>query len=314
MLAVRAEGIYKTYKMGLLGASGKQRQKEVLRNVSLSIQEGEIYGILGPNGAGKTTLISILSTLLLPDRGKIQIYDLDALREASRIKNMVNISSGNPNFPWSLTVRENLNYFAMLYGIPHKKRDLAVEEVIQLLELEPFQDTRFEALSTGIKQRVSLAKSLINEPKLLFLDEPTIGLDPDISIKIRKMIQDIHREKNITIVLTTHYMKEAEQLCDRIAFMRKGEIIAEGKPEELKRQIRIGESITIRYLGDFDPSPLKTMEGILDYSISDGRIRIVVEDLDSILDQVIKLFSNVSIKHIELAQPNLEDVFLELAK
>jgi len=310
LIVVRAEGIYKVYKTSFLGS----RQKEVLRNVSLSIKEGSIYGILGPNGAGKTTLISILSTLLLPDRGEIQIYGYDALREASRIKNMVNISSGNPNFPWSLTVRENLNYFAMLYGIPHRKRDLAVEEVIHLLELEPFEDTRFEALSTGIKQRVSLAKSLINEPKLLFLDEPTIGLDPDISIKIRKMIQTIHKEKNITIILTTHYMKEAEQLCDRIAFIRGGEIIADAPPEDLKRQTRIGESIIIRYLGYFDPLPLKSLEGVLEYNIYDDRIRILVEDADSILDQVIKLFSHASIKHIEIAQPNLEDVFLELAK
>ena len=170
MLAVKAEGVYKYYKDR---TSGK---KEVLKDVSINIDEGEIFGILGPNGAGKTTLISILSTLTIPDGGKIEVFGLDALTEANRVKNIVNVSSGNPNFPWSLTVDENLRYFSMLYGL--KDREKVIDDTIGLLELEPFRNARFDSLSTGTKQRLSLAKALLNGPRLLFLDEPTVRLDP----------------------------------------------------------------------------------------------------------------------------------------
>ncbi len=304
MLAVKAEGLYKYYK----NTAGK---KEVLKNVSLKIDEGEIFGILGPNGAGKTTLISILSTLTIPDSGRVEVFGLDALKEANRVKSMVNISSGNPNFPWSLTVYENLRYFSMLYGLKNKEK--AIGNVIATLEIEPFRNVRFEALSTGTKQRLSLAKALLNEPRLLFLDEPTVGLDPDMAIKIRKMIRRIHEEKGITIVLTTHYMKEAEQLCGRVAFIKKGEIIANAPPDELKRQMKLGEAVTIEYEGKFDDSLLRDIPEILDIMHENGKIKIVAGNVEGIIDKVLKKFCDVHIKNIEISQPNLEDVFLKLA-
>ncbi|MCZ7357361.1 MAG: ABC transporter ATP-binding protein [Candidatus Methanoperedens sp.] len=306
MFAVKAEGIYKHFKEG---AHGK---KEVLKNVSIDIEEGEIFGILGPNGAGKTTLISILATLTIPDGGKIRIFGLDTLAEANRVKSIVNISSGNPNFPWSLTVYENLRYFSMLYGLKNKEK--SINNVISMLELEPFRNARFDSLSTGTKQRLSLAKALLNEPRLLFLDEPTMGLDPDMSIKIRRLIKRIHEEKEITIVLTTHYMKEAEELCGRIAFIKKGEIIANATPGELKRQMKLGETITIDYEGRFDIAVLKDINGILDIVHEDGKIKLVAENVESIIDNVLKKFCEVHIKNIEISQPNLEDVFLKLAR
>ncbi len=304
MLAVKAEGLYKYYK----NTAGK---KEVLKNVSIKIDEGEIFGILGPNGAGKTTLISILSTLTIPDSGRVEVFGLDALKEANRVKSMVNISSGNPNFPWSLTVYENLRYFSMLYGLKNKEK--AIENVIATLEIEPFRNVRFEALSTGTKQRLSLAKALLNEPQLLFLDEPTVGLDPDMAIKIRKMIRRIHEEKGITIVLTTHYMKEAEQLCGRVVFIKKGEIIANAPPSELRRQMKLGEAVTIEYEGKFDDSLLRDIHEILDIMHENGKIKIVAGNVEGIIDKVLKKFCDVHIKNIEISQPNLEDVFLKLA-
>ncbi|HEY9204597.1 MAG TPA: ABC transporter ATP-binding protein [Candidatus Methanoperedens sp.] len=306
MLAARAEGIYKYYKDRLLG------KKEVLKNVSLDIEEGEIFGILGPNGAGKTTLISILSTLTIPDRGRVEVFGLDALNEANRVKSIVNVSSGNPNFPWSLTVCENLRYFGMLYGLKNKEE--AIRDVIDMLELWPFINVRFDSLSTGTKQRLSLAKALLNRPRLLFLDEPTVGLDPDMAIKIRKLIKHIHEEKGITIVLTTHYMKEAEQLCDRIAFLKKGEIIANASPGELKKQMKLGEAIIINYEGEFDIAVLRDIPQILDIIDDKGKIKIVAENVECIIDAVLKKFCDLHIKNIEISQPNLEDVFLKLAR
>ena len=182
-----------------------------------------------------------------------------------------------------------------------------------MLELEKFRNTRFESLSTGTKQRLSLAKALLNEPRLLFLDEPTVGLDPDMAIKIRKLIKKIHEEKGITIVLTTHYMKEAEQLCERIAFIKNGEIIANAAPGELKRQMKLGETITIEYKGKFDDSQLKDIPGVLDILYENGKIKIVAENVEFIIDTVMKKFCDVHIKNIEIDQPNLEDVFLKLA-
>jgi len=305
MLAVKAQGRYKYFKNGIHG------KKEVLKNVSIEIEDGEIFGILGPNGAGKTTLISILSTLTIPDSGTVEVFGLDALEDPNNVKSIVNISSGNPNFPWSLTIYENLRYFSMLYGLKNKEK--AINNVIGILELEPFRNVRFDSLSTGTKQRLSLAKALLNEPRLLFLDEPTVGLDPDMAIKIRKLIKQIHDEKEITVVLTTHYMKEAEQLCGRIAFIKKGEIIANASPGELKRQMKLGETITIDYHGKFDIAVLNDMPGILDIRHTDGKLIIVTENVESILNDLLKKFCDVLVKNIVISQPDLEDVFLKLA-
>src|SRR4030067_1398239 len=290
MLAVKADGIYKYYK-------SPEGKKEVLKNVSINIEQGEVFGILGPNGAGKTTLISVLSTLSIQDSGNVEIFGIDAIKEPNRVKCIVNISSGNPNFPWSLTVYENLKYFSLLYGL--KNREKSINNVIGMLELEPFRNTRFDSLSTGTKQRLSLAKALLNEPRLLFLDEPTVGLDPDMAIKIRKLIKQIHEEKGITIVLTTHYMKEAEQLCGRIAFIKNGEIIANAAPSELKRQMKLGEKIIIDYEGTFDISSLKDIPQILDIKSGNERVIIVAENIEPILDNVLKKFCDAHIKNIE---------------
>ena len=307
MLAISALGIHKTFRTF-------SSRKEVLRNISLDIDEGMIFGIMGPNGSGKTMLISIFSTLILPDKGSLKIFDRDSLTQSNKIKELVNISSGNPNFPWNLTVSENLKYFAMLYGIPKKRWGSVVNENMQLLDLDSYKDARFETLSTGIKQRVSLAKSLLNEPKLLFLDEPMVGLDPEISIKIKEMIKRIHEEKGVTIVLTTHDLKKAEQLCDRIAFLREGQITVNATPDELKRKIKVGDAITIKYQGEIDSYLIKNMSGIISCEIADGMAEIMVEDAEALLDPLIKRFKDVLIKDISISEPDLEDVFLEFAK
>ncbi|MBP1700807.1 MAG: transporter, ATP-binding protein, partial [Deltaproteobacteria bacterium] len=179
--AISAEGIFKTFRSGWW----KKRQREALKGVDLRIEEKEIFGILGPNGAGKTTLLSILCTLLLPDRGSVRILGMDGLSAGHQIRKRVNMVSGNANFLWSLTVKENLHYYGMLYGLTGKEREKKVETLIDIFNLADHRNIPFDELSTGTKQRLSLAKSLINDPEVLFLDEPTVGLDPDVSIRIR---------------------------------------------------------------------------------------------------------------------------------
>ena len=219
---------------------------EALRGASLQVPRGAIYGLLGPNGAGKTTLLSILATLLLPDGGSATILGHDVVREAFAIRRRLNMASGNASFVWSLRPAEVLAFYGRLYGLHGRALWRRVNELLERCELGPHRKTEYNELSTGLKQRLALAKALLNDPEVLFLDEPTLGLDPDVSIRIRAQIAELRRERGTTIILTTHYMREAEELCDRIAFIKGGRILAEGTADELKRQIRIGDVISLR--------------------------------------------------------------------
>ncbi len=311
-LAIKAEGISKTFRSGWWG----RKQKLVLKGIDLQIEEGEIFGILGPNGAGKTTLLSILSTLLFPDQGKIQILGMDGLRDGHRVREKVNISSGNANFLWSLTVKENLHFYGMLYGLNGNRRAEKIKALIKLFNLEEHQDVPFDRLSTGMKQRLSLAKSLINDPAVLFLDEPTVGLDPSVSITIREQVRLIQKEKGMTVLLTTHNMKEAEYLCNRIAFLKGGEILTTGTAETLKRMIRMGDRVKIEFKGTILEDDLLRMEGVINYGISGNLCEVIVDDGERRLGNLMALLSQggAQIKKVTLGQTDLEDVFIEFAK
>lgn len=311
-LAIKAEGIFKTFRSGWW----KKRQKEALKGIDLQIEEGEIFGILGPNGAGKTTLMSILCTLLLPDRGNVHVLGMDALNDEHQIRKRVNVVSGNANFLWSLTVKENLHYYGMLYGLAGKEREKKVETLINLFNLKEYRQIPFDELSTGMKQRLSLAKSLINDPEVLFLDEPTVGLDPDISIRIREKILSIHKERGMTILVTTHNMKEAEYLCGRIAFLKEGKILTTGTAEALKRMVRMGDLIKIGFKGTISEDELLRADGVINYAISDNLCEIIVDDGERRLGNLIALLSQsgAQIKRVTLGQTDLEDVFVEFAK
>src|SRR5262245_39970926 len=202
MLAVDARDLRKTFTSGWWG----RRRTEALRGASLQVPRGAIYGLLGPNGAGKTTLLSIMATLLLPDSGSVTILGHDVVREAATIRRRLNMSTGNASFLWSLRAEEIVAFYARLYGLSGRALTRKVDELVELCELGPFRRTFYNELSTGIKQRLALAKSLVNDPELLFLDEPTLGLDPDVSVRVRRHIAALRRERGMTILLTTHYM------------------------------------------------------------------------------------------------------------
>jgi ABC-2 type transport system ATP-binding protein len=312
MYAIQAEGIYKTFQSGWW----KKRKKEALRGVDLRIEEGEIFGILGPNGAGKTTLLSILATLLLPDRGTVQVLGIDGLRNGHQIRERINLSSGNANFLWSLTVRENLHFYGMLYGLRGRQREEKVESLIRLFNLEEHRDIPFDELSTGMKQRLSLAKTLLNDPEILFLDEPTVGLDPDISVRTREKILEIHRERGITLLLTTHNMKEAEYLCSRIAFLKGGEILTTGTAAALKKMVRMGDVVRIEFRGNISEDKLLHADGVINFTVSNNLCEIIVDDSEKRIGPLVAILSqdNIHIEKITLGQTDLEDVFIEFAK
>jgi len=202
-----------------------------LDDVSFYIDKGEILGLLGPNGAGKTTIIHILLGLTMPTSGDIRIFDMDLCRMRREILNYINFSSSYVSMPLSLTAKENLRIFAMLYGV--KNREKKIDELLHAFEIYDIRDKLVRKLSSGQVTRLCLAKALLNDPKLLLLDEPTASLDPDIADKTRVLLKRFRDERGLTILYTSHNMKEMEEMSDRIVFLDKGRIIASGRPDEV---------------------------------------------------------------------------------
>jgi len=213
----------------------RRRRKEVqaLAGISFSIQEGEIFGLLGPNGAGKTTTIKILSTLLLPTAGRAEVLGVDVARYPGRVRPYINVVfGGERTLYWRLSGRENLAYFADLYRVPPRRQRELIPELLELAGLTKAADRRVETYSKGMKQRLSVVRGLVNDPKVLFLDEPTIGLDPTGAQELRQLVAQL-ADRGTTILLTTHYMHEAEFLCRRIAIIDKGRLRALDTPAAL---------------------------------------------------------------------------------
>jgi ABC-2 type transport system ATP-binding protein len=204
----------------------------------------------------------------------------------------------------------------MLYGLTGNRREEKVNMLIKLFNLEDHQDATFDRLSTGMKQRLSLAKSLINDPAVLFLDEPTVGLDPSVSIMIREQVRLIQKERGMTVLLTTHNMKEAEFLCNRIAFLKGGEIFTTGTAEKLKRMVRMGDLVKIEFKGTISEDDLLRADGVINYGISGNLCEIIVDDGERRLGNLIAMLSQggAQIKKVTLGQTDLEDVFIEFAK
>ena len=311
MLAIDARDVAKTFRSGLV----RRRETVALAGVSLGVPRGAIFGLLGPNGAGKTTLLSIFATLLLPDRGTVTILGHDVVREASAVRRRLNMASGNASFVWAMKPDEILDFYGRLYGLSGRRLRARVDELIETCELTAHRRVAYNELSTGLKQRLALAKALVNEPELLFLDEPTLGLDPDVSVRLRQHIARLRRERGMTIVLTTHYMREAEQLCDEIAFIKGGRVLAHGTAAELKRQIRIGDVIALRL--DPPEAPwLTDMAGVLRCVVTDGRIECTVDEAEKRLPEILAALhaEGIVIRDIQVREPELEEVFVELAR
>jgi len=311
MLAIDARDVTKTFHSGW----PRRRRTEALRGVSLAVPGGAIFGLLGLNGAGKTTLLSILTTLLTPDGGSVTVLGLDVLRDAASLRRRLNMASGRPSFLWSLRVGEIVAFYGRLYGLHGAALRRKVDELVEVYELTPYRRVPYNELSTGLKQRVALAKSLVNDPELLFLDEPTLGLDPDVSVRVRDHIRRLRRERGITIVLTTHYMREADELCDEIAFIKAGRILARGTPGELKRQIRVGEVIALK----LDPPAvpwLAEAPGVLRCAAAGGRVECTVDDAEKRLPEILRALhaDGVVVRNVQVHGPELEEVFVELAR
>ena len=310
-LAVDARDLTKTFRSGWL----RPRRTEALRGASLQVPRGAIFGLLGPNGAGKTTLLSILATLLIPDGGSARVLGYDVVREAREVRRRLNMASGNASFVWSLRPPEVLAFYGRLYGLYGRALRQRVDELIELCELGPHRTTEYNELSTGLKQRLAFAKALLNRPEVLFLDEPTLGLDPDVSVRIRAQIARLRRELGTTIILTTHYMREAEELCDEIAFIKGGRILARGAADALKRQIRIGEVVSLR-LDPAEPAGLAELSGVLGVRRRGDAVEVTVDTVEKRLPELLRWLyeQGVEVRDCRVREADLEEVFVELAR
>lgn len=222
-------------QFGRRNQPGKASEKfYALKDVSLRIEDGEVFGILGPNGAGKTTLLNIVMGIVYPDAGTVKVFGGDVRR--SDVVRSIGYVSGEERFHWALTPSDVLTFGGLLYGLGGKERKERIAELLRLFGLEGVAGSKFDVLSTGEKMRLAFAYALINKPKLLLLDEPTLGLDPDIAIKVRNEIRRINRKLGTTIVLTSHYMREVEELCGRIAFINMGRIMHVGKVSDIRKK------------------------------------------------------------------------------
>ncbi|MCF8062083.1 MAG: ABC transporter ATP-binding protein [Deltaproteobacteria bacterium] len=309
--AIDVTGMEKTYP-----GTRKSPPVRALRGVDLCVDPGSVFCILGPNGAGKTTLISILSGLLFPDSGKGTVWGRDILRKQREIRRIVNIASGHPNLPDNFTVNETLEYFGRLYGLLRSDRARKADELTRFFEIESYRNVPFNQLSTGLKQRLVLAKSLLNDPRILFLDEPTLGLDPRVCLSIRGRLQEWHQRSGTTIILTTHQMDEAEQLSDRIAFLMEGTFIRVGDARELKESLRHRERIVVRGKGlTHAAEALRAVPEVRGLEVEETMLRFELERREHNLGVVLGMIleHGARVEHIEITEPTLGDVFVELA-
>ncbi len=294
-----------------------------LDGVSFSVKKGEIFGLLGPNGAGKTTTIKTICTLIQPTSGEVYVNGHDVVRDPQRARQDLGVMlTGDRTLYWKLTGRENLEYFSALYHMDRKRAKERIQELLKLVGLEERQDTLVENYSTGMRMRLSFIKGILHEPPVLLLDEPTMSLDPQSARLIRETIQDL-RKQGHAILLTTHYMEEADQLSDRVAVIDHGKIIAMAPPDELKRSMMKSEVIEIE-AQNIDPPVVEKLRGIANVnevvsSIDDassmrGLVKVHSSDGKNAIPEMLGILvkGGVEVSNVKIATPTLEDVFISL--
>jgi len=280
--------------------------------LNISVQTGEVFGLLGPNGAGKTTTISMLCTILKPTSGTARVNGFDIVKQDTQVRKSIGIVFQDPSIDDRLTGRENLYMHANLYGLPVSEQRPRIEQLLKLVQLEERGDHLLRTYSGGMRRRLEIARGLIHHPKVLFLDEPTIGLDPQTREHIWSYIEELKKSHDITIVLTTHYMEEADRLADRIAIMDYGKIVAADTPSGLKETLE-GDVITVvTKEADKLSSLLVGTPGILKTNVTDETLEVTVKGGKALLPRIVEAAAKngIFVESVSLREPNLADVFL----
>jgi len=316
--AIEFDGVSRTFwaRPGVF----RRRSIEVraLTDVSFSVEPGELFGLLGPNGAGKTTSIKILTTLLLPTSGRARVLGFDPASEPQRVRPQIGyVFGGDRGLYDRLSARDNLSYFADVYRVPAREKTRRIDELLDVVGLRGRERERVETFSRGMKQRLHIARGLLHDPPVLFLDEPTIGLDPVGARELREMVAGL-QSAGKTILLTTHYMFEADELCGRVAVITGGRIVAEGTPASLKRGIADRTVIEIEATGVEEPlvSRLREMEGVTSVVVEEQdetQLVLVQSSLGAQLVQpLIGALEGVTVRAVTAREPTLEDAYVAL--
>ena len=304
MHAIEISGIRKVFRNG-------SHTINALDGIDLNIRKGRVFGLLGPNGAGKTTLIYILSTLLTPTDGSARVLGYDVVTESNDVKKRIGMCMGGTYFYWDLNPREILSYFGRLYGLSSSTRKKNIDNLIKRLGIQRFQGTAFGQLSTGMRQKVAVAKSLLNDPEVLFLDEPTSGLDVEVALDVRNFILDLIQEKDMTVLLTSHQMGEIEQMCKRIAIINQGRLVNEGRISDIRDSLGIPDVMHV-YLSTYNGLGfLGRLPGVVHYGVSNG-LFITVDSAAKRVPTILSAFKRkgIAVRDMEVKKPGLEEVFL----
>ncbi len=319
-LAIETKKLRRVYKVR--GAKKRESKKLIaLNNINLSIQKGELFGLLGPNGAGKTTLIKILTTLLSPTSGKASVAGYDVVKEPEMIRQVINMVSGGEASGYGLlTVRENLWMFSQFYGIPTPEANKRIKKLLEIVGLADRMNTRSSDLSTGLRQKMNIVRGFMTDPSVLFLDEPTLGLDVGASRDVRRFVRQwVDDNPERTILLTTHYMVEADEMCDRVAIINQGKVLACDTPAKLKQNLQQKAifEITVDSPQPIKKAVLQKVGGINSCAVTaqDGSsvLELILEE-EAVLAGVIEALGKqqARIMSLQKREPTLEDVFVKL--
>lgn len=296
--------------------SKKFEDKLVLDNISFTVEEGDIFGLIGPNGAGKSTLINIMTGLLDANNGSINIGGFDVKKESIKAKEFLGLVPQELALMETISTYDNLEFFGSLYGLKGKLLKERIDYALDITGLKEKRKEKVKKFSGGMKRRLNLAAAIMHEPKILILDEPTVGIDPQSRNHIFEFIKGVNREKNTTILYTSHYMEEVEYLCNNIFIMDEGKEIAYGSKKTVKSMISNNNKVSLR-IDNINKNLLdniKLVSGIMDCEYSNDEINLLVEGDSFKLEPLLKLLENnkSAIKSINVDEPNLEEVFLAL--
>src|SRR5665213_990009 len=318
MAVIEVAGLERSYKARTGIRRGSAKEVHAVRGVSFEVQSGELFGLLGPNGAGKTTTIKMLITLLLPTGGSARVLGHDVVHEAREVRRRVGyVFGGDRGLYERLSALDNLRYFSELYGVPAREQKERIGELFELVGLTGRERERVEGYSRGMRQRLHIARGLLHKPSVLFLDEPSIGIDPVGARELRSTVAALV-EGGTTVLLTTHYMFEADELCDRIAVIADGSIVATGTPAELKRGVVDGRVVEVEVYGAVDTAlaHLRAIAGVRSVAVEEsGQAQLVVvraEPDAEVTSAVLACLSDVRLGRVATREPTLEDAYVEL--
>ncbi|MFH7597097.1 ABC transporter ATP-binding protein [Streptomyces racemochromogenes] len=318
--AIEAEDLHRTYSLRTGWLRPRRTEVTAVRGISFQVRPGELFGLLGPNGAGKSTTIKMLNTLLLPTSGTARIHGHDVARDTSEVRRRIGyVFGGDRGLYERLSALDNLRYFAELYGVEPRVQRARIAELLERVSLNGRENERVEGYSRGMRQRLHIARGLLHDPDVLFLDEPSIGVDPVAARDLRETVADL-RATGTTVLLTTHYMAEADELCDRIAVIAKGTLQAIGTPEELKSRVRTRDVLDIEVFGldEARLAPLRALPGVLSATLEEGagRQTLTVQSArgTDLHQRVLNALSGVRVGRVVSREPSLEDAYVAIVE